>query len=195
MNRVPVQVLIALGVWFLAAIVAGATGWVAQLRAPGPQVLIFGLVALLLGATLVWRPLRIWLGALDIRLLVLLHATRFVGVYFLLLYSRGLLPWSFAVPGGIGDIVVAAFAVILCFWVNPETPFGRKGYVIWNAFGLLDILFVISTAARLGYRDMDSLRPLLQLPLSLLPTFLVPLILFTHVLLLVRLWQPPSDLK
>ena len=41
---------------------------------------------------------------LDLRLLVLYHLTRFVGVWFLVLYSRGELPYAFAVPGGWGDI-------------------------------------------------------------------------------------------
>lgn len=195
MSRITLQVLFVLAAWFAAAMVAGANGWVARLHPPGPQILIFGLLALLLGAVAAWRPLRVWLGELDVRLLVLLHATRFVGVYFLLLYSQGQLPWAFAVPGGIGDIIVAAFAVFLCFYVNPDTPFGRRGYIIWNVFGLLDILFVISTATRLGFRDVETLRPLLQLPLSLLPTFIVPLILFTHALLVVRLWQAPGDLE
>ena len=50
-------------------------------------------------------------------------------------------------------------------------------------FGLLDLLFVVVTAARLGMADPASMAALLRLPLSLLPTFLVPLLLASHVLL------------
>jgi len=53
--------------------------------------------------------------------------------------------------------------------------------------GLADILFVVVTAARLGVADPESMAALLQLPLSLLPTFLVPLIIASHVILGVRL--------
>jgi hypothetical protein len=53
--------------------------------------------------------------------------------------------------------------------------------------GLADILFVVATAARLALADPASMAALLRLPLSLLPTFLVPLIIASHVVLGVRL--------
>jgi hypothetical protein len=53
--------------------------------------------------------------------------------------------------------------------------------------GLLDILFVVATAARLGLAAPASMQALLRLPLCLLPTFLVPLIITSHVLLAIRL--------
>jgi hypothetical protein len=57
----------------------------------------------------------------------------------------------------------------------------------WNVVGMLDIGFVVATAARLAAADPSSMRALLRLPLSLLPTFLVPLIIATHVWIFVRL--------
>jgi len=44
-----------------------------------------------------------------------------------------------------------------------------------------------SVSARLALADPDSLRPLLHLPLSLLVTFLVPLIIASHVVVFWRL--------
>ncbi len=61
----------------------------------------------------------------------------------------------------------------------------RRFYLVWNALGLADILFVVVTAARLGIVAPDSMKALLVLPLSLLPTFLVPLIITSHLLLIV----------
>jgi len=46
---------------------------------------------------------------------------------------------------------------------------------------------VVVTAARLATADPESMVALLRLPLSLLPTFLVPLIVASHVVLGVRL--------
>ena len=62
-------------------------------------------------------------------------------------------------------------------------------YWIWNTLGFIDILFVVTTATRLALRDPDSMVALLQLPLSLLPTFLVPLIMFTHIVIAIRLFR------
>src|SRR5262245_21349171 len=102
------------------------------------------------------------------------------------LLSRGALPYAFAVPGGWADILVAALALVLLAEARPLNA--RRGLVgAWNALGLIDILFVVATATRLAVADPDSLRPLLHLPLSLLVTFLVPLIIASHVVLFWRL--------
>ena len=69
----------------------------------------------------------------------------------------------------------------------PATVRRLRAYVFWNVLGLLDILFVVATAARLAFAAPASMEALLRLPLSLLPTFLVPLIITSHVLLAIRL--------
>ncbi|HAF14871.1 MAG TPA: hypothetical protein DCK99_14495 [Blastocatellia bacterium] len=58
---------------------------------------------------------------------------------------------------------------------------------IWNFFGFIDITFVAFSALRFGLQDWQSMSALRELPLSLLPTWLVPLIIASHVLIFVRL--------
>jgi hypothetical protein len=88
--------------WFLVAIALAASGALQHLRPPGPQIVIVALTAGLLIAWRVNRAFQAWLDALDLRAVIALHLTRFVGVYFLFLYGKGELPFSFAVPGGWG---------------------------------------------------------------------------------------------
>jgi len=96
------------------------------------------------------------------------------------------LPYAFAVPGGWGDITVATLALLVC--LLPLKPSLRTHAItIWNVIGLVDILLVVVTAGRLGFEDMRQMRALTYLPLSLLPTFLVPLIIATHLMLFLRL--------
>ncbi|MGH7535834.1 MAG: hypothetical protein ACREMG_09625, partial [Gemmatimonadales bacterium] len=97
------------------------------------------------------------------------------------------------VPGGWGDIVVAALALALLLSGPSTTPRRRLAYIGWNGLGLVDILFVVATAARLALADPDSMGALLRLPLSLLPTFLVPLIIASHLLLAIRLARLPGS--
>jgi hypothetical protein len=173
--------------WLAAAIVAGGAGLVRLLPPRAVPAVLFGLAAVVLATG--WRHagFRAWLAAVDERWLVALHLTRFVGFYFLYLHARGELPYAFAVPGGWGDIAVASLAAALLPWGPPRDRRRRHAYVVWNVLGLVDILFVVATAARLVLADPQSMAALMRLPLSLLPTFLVPLIIATHVVLGVRL--------
>ena len=173
--------------WLLTAVCLGASGRVATWRPPIPQIVLVGLTALVLVAVVALPRFRRWVRALDLRWLVALHLTRFVGIYFLVLYYRdGALPYAFAVPGGWGDILVATLALgLLAVSGSLETRRALVG--MWNALGLIDILFVVATASRLALANPDSMSALLRLPLSLLVTFLVPLIIASHVVVFWRI--------
>jgi hypothetical protein len=176
--------------WFLLAVAAGLSGRSAQLRYPAPQIVLGTLTLLCLVATAWVAPVRDWAYGLDIRALTALHLTRFVGIYFLLLYAKGQLPWAFAVPGGWGDIVVATLAALLLLLASPTSARGRAAWIAWNVLGFLDIIFVVATAGRLFKTDPEGMQAMLRLPLSLIPTFLVPLVITSHVILLRRLSTP-----
>ena len=172
--------------WLVLALVLGASGRLAQLHPPVPQLVLLGLTAMLVVAGATLPGFRRWLAGLRLRQIVAFHILRFVGIYFLILYSRGEVPYAFAVPGGWGDIAVATGALILVFFV-PDLATHRASLLVWNLLGFADILFVVFTASRLALADPSSMAALLRLPLSLLPTFFVPLIIASHIYLLRRL--------
>lgn len=180
--------LTILALWLVLAAAVGASGFMATLQPPVPQIIIVGLTALALVLTLRVSPVREWIAEIDPRWLVAFHLTRYVGFYFLVLYDRGELPRGFAVYGGWGDILVATLAVLLLLFL-PQPVTRRQMIVLgaWNVLGLLDILAVIGTATRSFMADPASMAALLRLPLSLLPTFIVPLVIATHVLIALRL--------
>jgi hypothetical protein len=182
--------------WLLVAVVLGAAGVVRFLQPPAPPIVLFGLTAALLGLAWGHPEFRAWLRALDARWLVAPHLTRYVGIYFLVLHGRGRLPYAFAVPGGWGDIVAATAAALLLLSGRPRGGGRRAAYLVWSVYGLVDLLFVVLTAGRLGLADPASMAELLELPLSLLPTFLVPILIATHLILGARLLRrrPGGDL-
>ncbi len=175
-----------LGVWLLAATAVGAAGVLVDLVPPWPQVILISLT--ILSLLCLWRvePVHRWATRVDARVFVAFHITRFVGVHFLVLYGRGELPYEFAVIGGWGDIIVAVLAVLLIATGPPEGR-RRTAYLAWNVVGLADILFVVATATRLALADPTSMAPMLRLPLSLLITFVVPIVIATHIWLFRRL--------
>ncbi len=179
-------VLCLLGAWFLAALGVGGAGALVDLRPPWPQAILVSLTLATLLSLYRIGPIHSWAIHVDPRRLVAFHLTRFVGIYFLVLYSRGELPYEFAVIGGWGDIIVAAAAIPLML-TGPLTSGRRRFYLIWNVVGLVDILFVVATATRLALADPASMAPLLRLPLSLLITFVVPVVIATHVWLFRRI--------
>ena len=152
-----------------------------------PQVLIGVLTVASLTAVFRVPLYRGWADNVSLRALVAIHLTRFVGFYFLLLARRGALAAGFAVPAGYGDVFVATLALGLILIGEPRTQWRRGLYLIWNSLGLVDILLVVGNAARVGLVDPQSMQPLLGFPLSLLPTFLVPVIITSHILIFRRL--------
>ena len=178
-----VVTLVILG-WLCLAV--GLSGWFYNASALAVAATVWTLTALALFACWKISPIRKWALSVDVRWLVLLHVTRlFAGAYFLVLCQRGQLPCGFARPAGWGDIVVAVLAVAVLG--ATRTQFAKMLLLTWNTLGLIDIIFVVLNALQFGLNDWQSMHALRGLPLSLLPTFLVPLIIASHVLIFVRL--------
>ncbi len=187
----PLPVRIGLWLWLIAALLVGRLELLKPLPLPAVQAVLFGLAGVVLFGCLKLPLLRDWISRLDLRALVAFHLTRFVGVYFLILYQRGELPQDFAVKGGLGDIIVASLALLICV-VPLREALRRRVITVWNVVGFLDIMMVIFYAARHGLAGNMQMKLLTVLPLSLLPTFIVPIIITTHILLFLRLRREPA---
>lgn len=173
--------------WLFAAVALARFGLLGR-DFPVAQVILVVTGGLFGWAAFRLAPVRNPLWNCDIRWLVLLHLSRFVGFWFLVLYARKRLPYDFAVKGGWGDIVAAALACVVLL-IPAGVSFRPLAIQVWNVFGLVDILFVVGTAARLTLADRHVMDELRHIPMSLLPTFLVPLIIVTHVVIWARVRQ------
>lgn len=129
---------------------------------------------------------REWLDALDLRMLVFLHTTRYLAVFYLVLLGRGQLPEDFALTIGWGEIVVASGALVLS-----ALPLRRAARLraigIWNMLGFAHALLALVTAARVALGGDLRMNVFTDLPFSLVPTFVAPLALASHVILYRRL--------
>jgi hypothetical protein len=180
--------LVLLG-WLCFAV--GLAGWFHNASAPALAATVWTLTALALIACWKIGPIGVWALNVDLRWLVLFHLLRLVaGVYFLVLCQRATLPCAFAMRAGWGDIIVSILTLAVVAVMRTE--FAKTLLLIWNTIGLLDIIFVVFSALRFGLTDWQSMQALRELPLSLLPTFLVPLIIASHVLIFIRIAAPAT---
>jgi len=181
------RTLTMLSIWLLAAALFVGAGALRAVPAVVVPVMAGGLTLGVLGAWWVLPGFGAWMARLDIRALVLLHVTRFVGIWFLVLESQGRLPHTWAVGAGWGDIAVATLALGLGLLAHRLGTAREPMLILWNVLGLADLLLVVASAARIVVRTPYAMLPLRELPLGLLPTFLVPLLIASHVIMLSRL--------
>jgi hypothetical protein len=199
MNRETKFILLILAAWFCIALVIGLSGAFESASAQVVALTVWNVTAVILLGCWKVPPLHRWAMNVRVSWLIALHLTRFVGIYFLILCQRGELSCVFAKPAGIGDIMTAAGVIALLVSNVPgkltASPTGIRRVVMgWNIFGLIDILFVVVSALRIGLNDWQGMAPLRTLPLSLLPTFLVPLIIASHSLIFVKLSKRRDEL-
>jgi hypothetical protein len=180
-----------LAVWAVITTMLARRGFFQQPDPYGapPIGIILALVLLVLAVCLFVSPsLR---GLLtNQRNLILLNLWRLEGIVFLMLMANGQMPALWALPAGIGDVLVGAAAPWIAAGV--DTPRGRRRAIIFNLFGMADLVVAV------GLGIMTSPGPLqvfyttptselvTNFPLALVPTFLVPLAWTLHI---VSLWQ------
>ena len=171
-------------VWLAIAAVVGATGALRQSPVPPPGIAIGLTIAALLVVRLSPRA-RQAVHELGPGPLVLFHVVRIAaGGYFLILGANGVLPREFTTMAGWGDILVGAGAVWVLMRALPARTAGQRLALLgWNILGLLDILGVVGNALRLFIQNPSFVDPFLSLPLAILPTFVVPMVIVSHVLL------------
>jgi hypothetical protein len=131
--------------------------------------------------------------SLDLRLIVAVHLWRVIAIDFLLCAAEGRLPAGFALPAGLGDIITGLAAIPLALGLSSGAVWVKKGWVAWNIFGLLDLVSAVSlgilySGSRLGILagPGHTTQLMVELPRSLIPTFLVPLFILLHLLALAR---------
>jgi len=139
------------------------------------------------------RRFRDFVLALDLRLLTAVQSWRVVGVMFLVFYSYGLLPGLFAWPAGTGDLAVGLAAPFVLLAILRQRPTWRRQVVWLNIAGILDFVGAVGTGALSSNSSMALVAysathvSLGSLPLSLIPTFAVPLWTICHIVSLLQL--------
>ena len=185
---------VVLAVWYIAAVTLSAT-WFFRAspdRLPTIAMAIFG--PLLVG-TLVLYSLGARVPEKALVTLIAFQMVRIMGFEFVLVYLGGKLPGQFSLPAGIGDAFIGVTAPLVALAVARKIEGWRKLAVLWNFLGLLDLAIAVTmgvltapsplqaVAGTVAGTGVDSFF-ISVLPLSLIPTFGVPLAAIGHLLCL-----------
>jgi len=133
--------------------------------------------------------------AANLRVLTLAQTWRVGGVVFLILHHQGLLPGVFALPAGWGDIAIGATAPLVAWAISSKKRFPKEIFVSWNVLGMLDLMMavtlgILASASPLGILAGEITTQVMgTFPLSLIPTFFVPLLIIFHLIALGRVWN------
>jgi hypothetical protein len=181
-RRVTTSLLV---LWFIFALTASAFHLFKA--APDAPPLQLGLgAALPVLAFVVWFAIssgfRRFVLSLDLKILTTAQTWRIGGFIFITLYSLRLLPGMFAFPAGLGDMAIGVTAPFVA--ANLIDPARRKSFIRWQLLGMLDLLLALSLGASAGWLEPHGVPTQLMtvLPLSLIPTFGVPLFFIFHII-------------
>jgi hypothetical protein len=183
-------VVIALAVWLALVWFLGARGAFAGPPGAPPLPILLGVLVPIAGFLIAFRfsrAFREFVLAYDLRLGAGMQAWRFAGLGFLALYAQGVLPASFALPAGLGDMAIGITApwIMLALIHRPSFAASRL-FVVWNLLGMLDLIAAVSSGglnallAR-GIPGEITTGPMTQLPLILIPAYFVPIFFMLHL--------------
>ena len=174
-------------------------GFEARSRTGGPLPLIPAAIflPLLIFLPPLLRSSRVaaMLDAVSPAWLVGVQVYRLRGAVFLLRWADGALPGAFALPAGIGDVLVGALAVPAALFLRSGHRGGRAAAFAWNVLGILDLVVAITmgaltTTGRLPVAIQNTATR--SYPLVMIPAFAVPLSLILHGLSLRQLRRGPQ---
>jgi hypothetical protein len=165
-----------------------------QQNALPPRILLFTALPLtVFYFAIVFRSEIYWklLEYATLESLIRLHIFRFIGAYFLITWSYGALPKTFALVGGIGDIFAATTAIFVATAVENRKSYNRKLAFIWNIVGFWDIINVLVSAFYFSKLSLETnTKGILEMgnfPFCWIPAVAPATIIFLHISIFKKL--------
>ena len=197
-----VGIAVTLAIWFASVLALASVGAFAGSPTQPPLGLFLAVVLPPLLFALLYRlsgRFRSFALAIDLRWLTAIQAWRVIGVMFLAFYAFGLLPGLFAWPAGVGDAAVGLAAPFVLMAILRDAPAWPRRVFWLNIAGLIDFTGAVGTGVLTSNSSIGLLADGLPhadlgaLPLSLVPTFAVPLWTIFHAISLLQLRRTASS--
>lgn len=138
------------------------------------------------------------INALSIQKLISLHIFRLIGIYFFIAYSYNSLPKNFAFVAGVGDVTTALTSFIVVYCINAKKNYWKKIVIVWNVFGLIDILAVMINAIIATNQSLTigtlPLTEITKFPFCFIPAFAPATIIFLHLCIFKKINQSNQNI-
>jgi hypothetical protein len=123
-------------------------------------------------------------------ILIAVHTWRIGGIAFLWGMTQGMLDPAFAIPAGVGDILIGVTAIPFAIFLWKGYSWSKYAIVVWSVLGIADLVNAV-TLGLITSPDFGT-STLTTFPWILVPTVAVPLALALHGITLYRLrnWVP-----
>jgi hypothetical protein len=191
-------VSVTLALWLGLVFVLGTRGaFIASASSP-PLPIFFGVgipLVVFFAAYFGWGAFRAFVLGADLRLVTAMQAWRWAGLGFLSLYAHGILPALFAFPAGLGDMAIGVTAPwILLRLIRDPSFVSHRRFAIWNIMGIIDFIVAVSMGTICsgflpGITGNVTTSAMAQLPLVLIPAYMVPLFIMLHFTALAQARQ------
>ncbi|RVU36480.1 hypothetical protein EOI86_14905 [Hwanghaeella grinnelliae] len=152
----------------------------------------FALMPLIGGAVILWSlgkltiTGRTVLSGLDQRHLMGFQVFRVMGAFFLIGWATGDIPWEFALPAGVGDVLAGLAAMQALRALSKNAPDARAKVIRANVVGLADFAVavgtgILTTEGFMHLLSLDAPNIINMYPLALFPAFIVPVFIAFHL--------------
>lgn len=190
------EILIPFGLWLAYATLLSSTGILKDINMP-PKFPLLLVLPLLILFVIFFNKYKddVLIQAIPMRWTTYLQSFRIlVELLILLTFFQGILPIEATFEGYNFDILIGISALVVGFFISKEPRKYFKFLRAWNTLGIIMVLFVAFIIATSIYKpdvwghefSTVSMR-FLEMPYLLLPAFLAPLAIFTHVVSFIQL--------
>lgn len=186
-NRVFITIVLFYSTYFAYVSVMSLMGAFSENTLP-PKIILFTVLPFFMFLILVVSNLKIYktiLQNVNLESLVRLHTFRFIGIFFIITEYYGAIPTYFAYVGGLGDIAVAITSIFVARAITNKKTYAKILTIIWNIFGMLDIISVLTTAIITTKLSIEtgsqSVIEMTKFPFALIPSFAAATIIFLHI--------------
>ena len=132
--------------------------------------------------------------SLPLSWLIGVHAIRITAIGTIIKYLDGDLPGHFILPVGVPDFAVGLTALPMAWWASRNLASAKTSLIVWNLIGAsiflsAGILMHVSMPGPVQFfTSGPTTQTLFEFPLALVPTFLVPCFVGTHLACLWKLF-------